>query len=111
MSEPRFHGPELDAAIEAVPDPVTMCERHGLCLTALDSRITGIIDRQLEELQRSPEELRADLAAAGVPFTDDLTVEQLKGLALRSVIGGSFSMGVGTAFELQAEEVRRREQG
>lgn len=102
----RFHGPELDRAIDAVPEPTTMCERHGLCGTALDSRVTWMIDRQLEELDRSADEVRAELEAAGVDvlaFTD----EQLRYLTLRSAIGGAFTFGIGTAFELQAEEARR----
>lgn len=103
----RFHIPEFEAAWEATPDPVTMCERHGLCETALEWAVNAMIEQQMAELARGPQLARDELAEAGID-TSHLDDETIVSLTVRAMIGGAFSFGVGLAMELQAAEVRER---
>lgn len=106
--EVLYHGPELDAAIASPANIGGM----GVCLTALSSRRDAHIDGQIEEAQKATdvvlggpapdgpdgEELAAALRELVTTMQEglgrDLTSEEATLLALRMVIGGSFSRGI-----------------
>jgi hypothetical protein len=108
MNTIRFHGAEMDAALDAVPTPPEMVEQFGICLVALDARTGAFVDEQMEELfRRSPEEVRAELAmdpelAAEGADVSAMTDLDLLVLGIRSVIGGTFTYALGAGFRLGA---------
>lgn len=99
MAGDLIHGPELDVAIGAAGAP----EEMGICLTALDSRVTAMIEGQLEEnlSDAGLDRARKALLDAGAPF-DAGTVNYL---AMRTAIGGAYTFGIAVGQEL---ERRRR---
>jgi hypothetical protein len=102
MSAVRFHGPELDAALAAVPPPVEMEKEFGICLTALDSRTSDMVDRQMDNVfARPPEEVRAELRAEGMDVSALSDLDLLM-ITMRSVIGGTFTYALGAGYRLGA---------
>lgn len=99
---PLRHGAQLDEAIAAAEGgPPAACERHAVCVTAWDSRVRAHVDAQWAEFEsgRAMEDARAALVEQGVQEPDESMVLYV---ALRTMIGGSFSVGLHAGLELAA---------
>jgi hypothetical protein len=81
----RFHGPELDQAIERAPAPADL----PVCATAFHERRKTHVDHQVEQAI-------GQQAIEGKPADND-TVQMVQ---LRAVIGGSFTYGMAVGLEL-----------
>ncbi len=91
-----FHGPELDRALKAASE--TPPDQMGVCPTALDSRKGAFLEQQLDEAADPgfAKEIEKELLDAGAPFDK----ETIAIVQLRSTLGGSFTMGMGTGIGL-----------
>lgn len=99
---PLRHGAQLDEAMSAaVGGPAEACARHSVCITAWDSRVKAHTDQQWDEMEsgRAVEEARGALIAQGQEDPDEATVLYV---ALRTLVGGSFSAGLHVGLELAA---------
>lgn len=96
-AEPLFHGPELDAAMDAANKLLPL--DLGVCDAALSARKDPVIDQTLQE-GIDPEraaEIKKMLMDAGQPFDDDL----VSTIQIRGTTGGAFSYGISTGLLLE----------
>lgn len=96
----QLHGPEIDAALDAAAaGPEKMAEDFGVCLSGFEARTRALVDAQIEELASGEGEAlaRAALVHAGEPDPPD---ELVRVIALRTAVGGAFSLGVHAGLEL-----------
>ncbi len=110
-----YHGPDLDAAATAMGGP----EKMGVCLTALNDRRERHVEAQLDELtkmtdtsEEMPEEpitqaVRDLRALISERTGEDPSPAQVTALAMRIVIGGSYSAGIEIGLNLARQRLAK----